>query len=191
MPQHKTNLSSGFTVFEVIVAAFIFSFMVISISGIAAYVFNIQRRAFAIQKIQESSMFILESMAKEIRVSSISPTTCGGLSNCIVNDLSITHPVNGPVNYRLSGANIIRNARGEDNPPGSAVDTVISSASDVDVSRLNFLINGLGIDCRQLRTTIIMRIQNKSGDPILIDVQTTVASRDITEELANPQTSCP
>ena len=184
-------MSAGFTLIELITAAFIFSIMVISISGIAVRVFDLQRRAFEIQKIQENSLFILESMAKEIRIGSLSSATCGGLSSCIANSLSLIHPINGPVSYRLNGANIIRNARGEDNPPGVTFDTTINSTSDVNVSRLNFLVSGLGIDCRQPKITIVMRVQSKNGDPIPIDLQTTIVSRDVTAELGDPQISCP
>lgn len=187
----KQNFSAGFTLVELLAAAFIFSVMVIGISGITVRVFELQRRSFTVQKIHENSIFILESMAKEIRVGSLAASTCGGASNCTANNLSIIHPINGPVSYSLSGTNIIRNARGEDNPPGSTFNTTINSISDINVARLDFLIRGLGTDCRQPKVTIVMRVQNKNGNPISIDLQTTIVSRDISAELSDPQVSCP
>ena len=65
-----------------------------------------------------------------------------------------------------------------------------NSMSDVSVSRLDFLISGFGVDCRQPKITIVMRVQSKNGDPIPIDLQTTIVSRDVTAELGDPQISC-
>ncbi len=170
----------GFTVVEFIITAFIFSVLVIAVGTIFIQVLNIQRRGFNAQEVQENALFILESMAKEIRVSDI-PT--GSDYDCVLsfaNSLTVTHPVNGSVTYSLAGGGVIQRTAGSS--------TLDISSNAVRISRLNFCIKGRGIDNQQARVGIIMRIESAGSDvknAITFDVQTTVTSRDITTELQN------
>ena len=190
--RYNHNLSPGFTLIELVVVVFIFSIMIAAISGIVGRVLYLQRTALITERIQENAILILESMAKEIRVSDFPVNACGESTNCTTSTLAMNHPINGAVSYRLSGGNIIRNGRGQDDIINQTYDTIINSAQDVNFTRLNFMLQGLGVDCRQPRVTIVTSIKNRGVGPAAqIDVQTTVTSRDVFEEFENPQTICP
>src|SRR3989344_1713741 len=165
------NTEKGFTIIEVIISAFIFSIIAVAISGIFVQALNIERRAFSAQKIQEQSLYVLELMAREIRVASIS----GQDSNCATSSLSMTHPVNGNVSYNVNNGIVQRTENG--------VDTEISSG-EVNFTRLNFCITGSNSgDDQPARVSIIAGVQNRTGKEILtFDLQTTVTSRDLQSE---------
>ncbi len=168
----------GFTIAETLITLLVFSVTIVSIIGIFGNILKIERTVFAVQSIQENALFVLELMAREIRVGQLCPL--GGVCNSTT--LTISHPINGTVIYSSSSGTVTRNAG------GAATD--ISSA-DVNFTRLNFLISGLGVDCRQPRVTIVTSIQNKVGTVFKINLQTTVVSRDVREEFQNPISPCP
>ena len=56
---------------------------------------------------QENVGFALETMAKEIRVSNLI-TPNSNCPNSPVQSLNISHPVNGDINYFLSGTDLHR-----------------------------------------------------------------------------------
>ena len=60
------NKNKGFTLIELLVAMAAFGLIVIAISGVATSVIKSQRKAFALQNIQESTRFILESMSRRL-----------------------------------------------------------------------------------------------------------------------------
>lgn len=53
----------------------VFVLVIMAIAGIFVSIVNAQRKAIAIQKIQEASRFMLESMAKEVRMSALTSNT--------------------------------------------------------------------------------------------------------------------
>ena len=160
----------GFTLVEVIISTFIFSLIVITISGLFVRVLSLERRAFASQKIQENGLFIMELVSREIRVSQIENQD----SDCNAQSLTIVHPINGPVTYSLING-ILKRTSVEN---GSNVTTDLSS-SDVVFSNLKFCIKGSSIANEQVRVAIIASIQNKIGPEILTaNLETTVSSRD-------------
>lgn len=163
----------GFTLVEMLVAATIFSIIVLAVSSIFTLVLNNERRAFAAQQIQESGQFVLELMAREIRVSDIENQDS---PNCSATTLTIDHPVNGTVTYSLSNGVLQRTAGGV---------TSNISASNVKFSRLNFCVMGSGpTDQEQARVAILAAVQNKTGQEILtFNLETTVASRNVQSEL--------
>src|SRR3989344_6134426 len=164
------NKKAGFTLIELTVvialAAGVFALAV----GVFVQTLKIQRRAFFIQKVQENISFALESMAKEIRVSVIvSPNTdCPAAPSAI---LSVTHPVNGNIDYFLSGADLHRRLS------GSGIDTVLNSVG-TQINRLGFCVSGNALsDQAQPRVTILLTVSNGNANPdynISIDMQTTV-----------------
>ncbi len=166
------NSQSGFTLVEVLISAFIFSIIAITVSGLFIQVLAIERRAFSAQKIQENGLFIMELMAREIRVSQIQNQES---PNCTATSLTIIHPVNGTVTYTLTTGILQRIADG--------VTTDLSS-STVAFSRLNFCVIGSGpTDKQQTRVTLLASIQNKTGREILtFNLETTVSSRDVQTE---------
>jgi len=88
----------GFTLIELLVGMIIFSLLVVAMSALALSVIQAQRKAFALQNAQESSRFILESMAKEIRTSTIDSSDSNGLQ---VGSLRIVNAKSEQVEYRF------------------------------------------------------------------------------------------
>lgn len=164
---------SGFTLVEMLVASLIFSIIVLAVSGIFTQILDNERRAFAAEKIQENGLFILETMAREIRVSRIQNQDS---TDCSATTLTVNHPVNGTVTYALAGGALTRTAGG--------ITTDLSS-SDIAFSRLNFCVLGSApSDQKQARVAILASIQNKTGKIILtVNLETSVSSRDVSTEL--------
>ncbi|HTP56803.1 MAG TPA: prepilin-type N-terminal cleavage/methylation domain-containing protein [Candidatus Paceibacterota bacterium] len=175
----KTDAQRGFSLIELLVAAAVFTYVVASIGGLFVTAINIQRRATGVQKIEENAQFALESIAREVRVSTVTSgdTDCNPVDPVATATLTIQHPVNGAVTYRYdrsSGVGILyRN------------DQAITS-SDVDVASFAFCVSGSGHDGHQTRVTMPVTIQSLGGSPstrVTVSLQTTVTSRDLTTDL--------
>ena len=137
-------------------------------------VLNLQRRSFATQTIQEEALFALESMTREIRVSQVQGPDS---TDCSLTTLAINHPVSGSITYSVNNGVINKTVGGNTFP---------ITSSKVNFSRLNFCVNGTGADDKQPRATIVTSVKMASGQNNLqFDIQTTVSSRDTSEELLN------
>ncbi len=156
---------------EFLTAMTLGAIVMVLISGIFVQTLRLQRRAFFIQRVQENLSLVLESVAKEIRVSTISTanTDCPSLPSQV---LAINHPVNGNIEYFLSGGDMHRKVI------DSGIDTVLNS-SGILVTKLNFCVNGNNLnDNLQPKVTVILSVQNTDGAEIFpIDIQTTVSQR--------------
>jgi prepilin-type N-terminal cleavage/methylation domain-containing protein len=96
-PKNKKSLKgAGFTLIELLVAMFVFSIIIVSMAGIAVSSIKSQRKAFSLQNAQETSRYILESMNKEIRMSTINSAAGSG-----VNTLNITNSQSETFNYQF------------------------------------------------------------------------------------------
>ena len=173
------NFSAGFSLIEVTVSVMVFSIVMVLVSAIFTRAVELERRTVWSQRVQENSTLILETIAKEVRVSEVissnSPT-------CSATSLIINHPTacNGSpcnVTYSLSGTNVQRQAGF----------TSFVNSSDILVTRFNFCITGTGTnDDESAKVTILMTVQSLGGSPpVKTNVQTSVISRDITSELQN------
>lgn len=166
----------GFTIVEVLIASFVFSIIAIGISSIFIGILTNERRAFAAQKIEENEMFVLEMMARDIRVSKIDgPDDL----NCGLTTLRINHPDKGFIDYTINtGTGIVTKT---EEATGTTVD--ISSA-DVNFTRMNFCVRGSGTtDQKQTVVTIISSVQNRTGkEKLTFNVQTAVSSRSVETE---------
>jgi len=173
------NNCRGFTLVEVMATLVIFSLIAIEVGGIFIQIMSLERRSFASQKIQENSMSVLESIAREIRVSQIINQDS---SDCSRTNLTISHPVSGPISYSLSSGVVQKTI--SDN--GQLV-TVPLNSSDVEFTKFNFCVKGSGIgDNQQARVTIVTIVKNKTGaEKVEYNLQTTISSRDISIELQN------
>lgn len=163
---------NGFTLIELIVAVFIFSILIFMAGGSFVGALAVQKRALNIKKAEENSRFILELMAREIRVANsitTGDTGCPGVSS-----FSFRHPVNGTIEYFLSGSQVHRRVNG--------VDTVISNP-DVEISRLSFCVSGNASgDDRQPRVTIILGLKAvNAAEADAFDLQTTVSQRVLSD----------
>ncbi|MBI4117284.1 MAG: prepilin-type N-terminal cleavage/methylation domain-containing protein [Parcubacteria group bacterium] len=162
----------GFTLVELLVAVFIFSILIVLAGGSFIGAMAVQRRALNIKKAEENGKFILELMAREIRVAN--PINTGNSACFGTTILNFQHPINGAVEYFLSGNQVHRRVNG--------VDAVVSNP-DIDVSRLNFCVSGnQSGDDRQPRVTIILGL-NAAGAPQndVFDLQTTVSQRALSD----------
>lgn len=171
--RYRLDTSSGFTLTETLVTVAIFSVVITIISSAFVSALDMQRRAFNIQQVEENTNFLLEAMAKEIRVSTINDPD----SNCPTSPatiLNITHPVNGSVSYSLSGTSVQRRVNG--------VDTIISSGN-VQFTRLQFCVSGNGTtDQMQPRVTLIAGMKSvETKQQASIDFQTTLSARFLQE----------
>lgn len=164
----KSN--SGFTLIETTLVILLFSAIMVLMGSAFMGSLNLQRRAFNIQQAEENANFVLEAMAKEIRVSQISGPDTTNCPSAPATILRITHPVNGSVTYSLSGGAIHRNVNGTDS---------VMSSNAVQFTNLMFCISGTPIDDRQQpRVTIVASIKSvKTGQQASIDIQTTVSQR--------------
>lgn len=143
----------GFTLIELLVAMIIFAIVVTTVITIFVRGTTSQRRVFALQEIQENARFMIEKIAKEIRMSEISSGS--GEPSAI----DIIHPVNDNVNYSFSAGQILRN--------GAAI-----NSNEVTVT------GKFSIDkTYQPRVTISMEVKSSSQPENKINLQTTLSSR--------------
>ncbi|MFH1129222.1 MAG: prepilin-type N-terminal cleavage/methylation domain-containing protein [Patescibacteria group bacterium] len=154
----------GFTLIELLVAMSIFIVVITIVFGLFSSAIKGQRRVIAMQNIQENARFMLEFMAKEIRMSIINSPD--GVSDT----LSITRSDGDDVVYAISNGRIFRDSPSSD-------DAI--SAEEVFVTG-NFFIEGVGIDDTQPKVTIEIKVQGIGDRPeeqAFIDVQTTLSQR--------------
>lgn len=171
---NNTKSGAGFTLVEILTTALIFSLVVTVFSSTFISSSRLQKHAFNIQQVQENASYILESMAKEIRVSKIS----GPDTNCPsspASNLVIDHPINGRIVYSLSSSAVHRNVNTQDS---------IISSNAVEFTRLQFCISGTAIgDGKQPRVTILASIRSKNAlQRASMDIQTTVSQRFLTDQ---------
>ncbi len=165
----------GFTLIELLIASMVFSFVILSVTQLFSDAMGLQRRAAGYQKIQDTAIFVLESLAREIRVSTI--LTASGCSATLTMD----HPVNGTIVYAYdSGTHTISRTK-------DGVTSPITS-TDVSVAAFSFCVADAGINDAQTRVTMPIKLEASTGrgaTTVSVSLQTTVVSRDITEELSN------
>ena len=168
-------MNKGFTLIELIVAFFVFSVLVVLAGGSFVSALNLQRRALNIKKVEENGRFISELMARELRVANPINTGDANCPDSGSSTISFQHPVNGSIEYSLSGSQVHRRVGG--------ADTIISNP-DIEVSRLTFCISGNAAgDDRQPRVTVLLGLKTPGAAPDVatIDLQTTVSQRVLSD----------
>jgi len=159
--------NKGFTLIELLVGLIIFSVLMTTMSVLALSVIKAQRKAFALQNAQESSRFILESMAKEIRTSIIESGDSGGGQ---VANLLITNAKGEAIEYRFGPDMVQRGVNG-----GITRDI---SPSNVEIAGSFYIAKG--IFPSRSRVTIIMKV-SAEGDRVEeqaeIYLQNTISAR--------------
>lgn len=152
--------NKGLTLIELIVALTIFIIVVVAaisifLSGVAG-----QRRILALQNVQDNARYALESMAKEIRMSSINNAEGASLS------LNITHPVNGTFDYSFDQTTKQLKRKGEP-----------ITSSNLEVTGQFIIRKGADL---WPRATVVMKVKSKGGkieEKAEINLETTVSSR--------------
>ena len=171
----RTLHEKGFTLVELLVAILLVSIIMTIGASVFVQALDLQRRAFNIQQAEENASFVLEAMAKEIRVGvvtvPVSDSDCPATPSAT---LTITHPVNGTVSYSLVDTDIHRIVNG--------VDTVMNSNS-VQFVRLSFCVTGVGVgDSKQPRITVIASVRSTATkQQITADIQTTISQRALSD----------
>ncbi|MBI2062085.1 MAG: prepilin-type N-terminal cleavage/methylation domain-containing protein [Candidatus Yanofskybacteria bacterium] len=175
--QNKNKKEAGFTVVEVLVTSLIFSIIAMTVSAIFIQIINLERRSFAVQKIQDNALLVLEEISRDVRVSRISDQES---LDCTAATITLIHPLKGTVVYRTSNGIVQRNING-----GSYDDV---SNSNVNFTRMNFCIRGSSANDNQSpRVSIITSVQNRTGREVLqINLQTTTTSRNFVDEFQFP-----
>lgn len=172
----------GFSLVELLVAAAVFTFVVSAASGLFVAALDIQRRAIGIQKIEENVQFALESIAREVRVSTITSPDSDCKQGLLTSTLVIEHPTNGTVTYGYDtsvGVGVLTRDAG-----GSGPQPITST--DVNFTKFAFCVSGSGADDAQARLTMPMTVESVTGRATTrstISLQTTVVSRDLSEDL--------
>ena len=154
----------GFILIELLVAMAIFVVVITIVFDLFSSAIRGQRRVIAMQNTQENARFMLEFMAKEIRMSVVSG------SNGISGNLSITRSDGDIVTYSIANGKIIRNSP-------SSNDAI--SADEVYVTG-NFYLEGMGADNAQPKVTIALKVQGVGSRPeeqAFMNVQTTLSQR--------------
>lgn len=194
---HKNNRASGFTLIEMIVAVGVFAVaMLISVGAILS-ISAAQKRAIAIQNVQDNIRFALETMVKEARLGTqfrcsaiiddldtilnyanapTPPTTPQDCSNGGPSFIFINARGDAVVSYQLKNNQIERWSDAPDN-----VFYPITS-TNVTINELWFYVLGAenegGGDGRQPRVIITARGSvSVKGQIINIDLQTMVSQR--------------
>ncbi|MBU1178861.1 type II secretion system GspH family protein [Patescibacteria group bacterium] len=93
------NYCKGFTLVELLVSVTIFSFVMIAMTTISLSVMKAQRVSFFKQNIQELGRFLLESMAREIRISVVNSVSGDGKT------LNITNYRGSNIEYKFDSVN--------------------------------------------------------------------------------------
>lgn len=173
----KVKKNKGFTLIELLVSVALFSITVASASSLFAAAARTQRKSLETQKVLDAGRYVMETIAKGVRMSQIAnpPVECGATNPYTC--LQITnHATKGTVTYSL-GTNRVQEA-------SSLTGTGYLSPANVKIERFNFYIAGVGTsDNIQPRVTIVMRA--KSIDAIgsmykaEVDFETTISQRNL------------
>jgi len=159
---------SGFTLIELLVAITIF----LVVMTIAAEIFMMgmggAKRLYGRQNALDSARFIMESMAKEIRMSTITSAS-GDLTTLDIKSSKLSP---SGIHYVFAANSITRQQ------DGSSV--VALNPSEVQITGVHFIVGKYGTTLQQPRVTIIMKVRNVTAVPdqqVEINLQTTISSR--------------
>lgn len=173
MTKFSIKNREGFTLVETISTIAIFGTIMLIFGGVFMNSLFMQRKAFNLQQVSENTNFIMESMAKEIRVGQIATLN----SNCPVTPsqtLTIVHPVEGQIIYSLQNGDIHKAVEGQDS---------IINSNKVKFSRFQFCVSGnSGVlnDGKQPKVTVLGRV-DRTGIPSsnALDFETTISQRTL------------
>ena len=167
----KPDSDGSFTLIELLVSVAVFSVMVTVVSSILVSSVGSQRKNVGQQDVLDNARYVLESIGRSIRQSSITVPAASGSGS----HLELTHPSKGQITYDLSNNQII-----ETIAPGNPI---ALSSSNVYVSRLNFEVTGNGsTDGTQPRVTISLSLRNvgnKTNEQSYMNLQTTITPRNL------------
>ena len=176
---HQRN-KGGFTIIEMLIAATVFSFLIVIVSGLYVRVLDLQRTAQGAARVQENSLFVIETVSREIRVSRIASEDTDCKTGFNTDFITLDHPVEGIVEYTYD---IDANGFGSISRDGRLI-----TSPDVNFSSFQFCVSNSGPDNFQTRVTLLMTAENVTGKPqnrTPFTIQTSVASRDLIVDLTD------
>jgi len=168
----KSSLANkrGYTLLELLVAMSMFTIVLVVVLGLFSMAIKSQRRVIAQQNVQENARFLLEFMAKEIRMSTITSTnSIDGPSP----SLALTRSDSDSVTYSISGGKIFRN-----DSPVSSEQVIVNGYFYIKGRDPNPLIN----DYLQPQVTIALEVEGvgvKIEEKTKINIQTTLSQRNL------------
>ena len=188
----------GFTLLEILVAVSLFTVAIFIIIVTLFSISNAQKKALAIQNVQDNMRFAFEAMTKEIRTGKIfhcgTGTPLTNPANCQFPNpgasLSFLNTAGETVTYQRQGNQLVKSTTGTlpcDEPLGPVQDCLkITSPQLVNITRLNFYVDGsVGGDNKQAIATIVMEGE-VIGPPGVgttnINLQTTVSKRGLIDQ---------
>jgi prepilin-type N-terminal cleavage/methylation domain-containing protein len=179
---------AGFSLIEMLVAAAIFSMTITIVSGLYVRILHMQRVAQGAARVQENVLYLVETITREVRVSTISSgdAECTGAVGTGADAITLEHPVYGTVDYRYEPYEPLD----PDNPDKGAIfrNDERMTSPDIRLTSFRFCVTGSGADNSQTRMTLLMTAESDTArsrgqSPFI--VQTSVASRDLTTDFGN------
>ena len=178
----NNNFSGGFTLFEIMVAVFIFSLIMASASTLFIASLRSQRKTLATQELLNQTSYVMEYMSRALRMARKDDVVIDGVTkNCLTlgNANFEINPLTNGVKFRnykdecqefyLESGQLRENKNG-----------TVSDLTSSDLNAIDFNINLLGplqTDQDQPRVTIFLKITGKESS--LIQTQTTVSQRSL------------
>ena len=169
-------MKKGFTLIEILVGMSIFSLVAGMITSLTLDIVQAERVASSNQVALDSSRFILQRIAKAIRVSVVKTPSTSATST-----IELEHPRRGIIDYFWNANHRIIERIGGDPTTDSYIDS-----SRVTVEDFHFKIQGAdnGTDNRQPQVTIVLKVKPPKAKqyslPSLI-FQTTLSQRCLDE----------
>ncbi len=178
-----TKNKRGFTLVELLVSVALFAITVSAASSLFSAAAKAQRRSFENQKVLENGRYVLETIAKAVRMGEIKTVTSG-------NTLQICHPTKGDTdestcNTSTTGYKLITYDLNLNRVRENTTDI---SSSNVLIDRLYFNVSGVDADPQnkdtiQPRATIILRVKSLGSIAFMYSVevnfQTTISQRNL------------
>lgn len=151
----------GFTLIELLVAMATFVIVIVAVVDVFLVGLGGTQRLFGGQNVQDSARYILESMAKEIRMSAINTASGGPYTT-----LNITNSKGQTLNYIFDNSAKQLSRAGE-----------VLNSNEVEVSGNFYVQKG---EQWQPRVTVVMKAKAgtaKAAQQAEINLQTTISSR--------------
>ena len=165
----KIGKEKGFTLVELLVSAAIFSILILAATGIFVKIMNVQKKALAIQEVQDNISYAMEMISKEIRMMSEITT-----KNTALDTLSFKNSKDPAqdIIYNLISGQLMRSVDGGANQP--------ITSSKVNVSDLTFYVNNWDIingPQPMVTVNMVMEISDGSFGKASARLQTTLSGR--------------
>ena len=166
----KIKNKKGFTLIELLVAAAIFSILILAATGVFIKTMNVQKKALAIQEVQDNISYTMEMISKEIRM--MSEITTDNKPNG-TPELQFKNSKDQDIVYSLDSGQLMRSVDGNDQS--------ITSES-VDVTELTFYVNDWDLtnDPKSQPTVtvnMVMEISDGAFGKASARLQTTLSGR--------------